>query len=1466
MDLPSFVYKSALSALVNNSKCRRRAVPMNFLFFLFMLTVPVLYLYGLVNFIRGFGKSSPSALDGKSEQRFGDVLKANRKLQEKVKTLEQELNQERKLSQTIKTRAELFPDMQLATLIQDLFPSLPEPEAQAIMDEFVAELKEEPAITMAANITQESPKIVEEVPSFAQVLEQNVTTEPKHLVRELPEVAPAKYIEAQIAPKEAFNWANWFSDNAINLLLFLGAFLVVAAVSFFMYSQWGNIDPIIKFGILLTFTGTWYIAGMLFNRGESFKTVGITFVTIGAVITPFVGVGYYIFMLNDPSWIGIVWLITSIFSTVTYMTLSLVFQRRYFTYFGTLSILAMLLSLVQVTEVPQPYFILAGTVTALLLLLGRVSLRFFPHLDNYMGQDYELSSIGTLVLSVGAGLAIVILQGEPAFFSVDVLAVGIVGTIYLWVYSSLHFEDKYLLGAQLLTVLMAGHAAFSNHAWPATGFAVMFAANFVLQAILHLVLSDAKTLQDKIHHLALFIASVLYALSTVVFDSVATQFTPMAIALVLMMQLSFYIRRTGQHLLYFGCVALSYAALAHFLLALNVEMAFWGFYFVALGLVETVAASFVRDDHLRQAQLDLSLFLMAISGFASLLFDLLPFTTENNGISFGTAFAALFGFAVISLIEERRSYKLLPYQAHILGAFVGVGYFLSSLHLQNYYASGALGLATVGMFYLSYRPKQEPILMNCAALMLYPTLGSLLNGIDPIFMGTAFVMLAALQALVAYMPLEKNLRQGIAYIGMLGVGLSSFFNMIYWFDRGLLDYSVIIGTSFVTLGFYALMSGYEARRADAFFDRHIHLMGILTAMGTLLLGVYFNIAVFSLLGFSLALIGLLLLLYRHQALLSSAMAITVSSHLVLWYLLKIFGIDMQLPFFLGLSAFHLAFAYLPLKNKAIRAAVTTVGIWGLVIFLSISALLAHPNINQIPLSLTLVWLGLGYLAFFEEKQRRLESPLVDSITRQLPIVAAAIAYGISLSFFVETPFLTLAYALGLLYFLLINYRHSAVGVWLYAGMGLLYPILAHTLMGFKLDADYWGIATTILAATQVMLLYTPVFDEKTSKGIMQIGVAGLSLSSLYLLTFPRAGDFSLYFLTVLGAIGVFAVFSFLEIGKNRINRYMHLLPVGIAGYAYAETFLPLWFSSFSTDSNLAFFAVAFALAFSLHLALAYRHAAIKLYLFGMTLTFYPALWHVLALLDVPFEYYPLAIALLSLVLYLARQQIVGESGAGVMSFIILMILGITSVSPYFLAYNNQSYYLYAWAAGYFFLLIFWHSRLVETRATREYLLAGAIFVQYLMHVEFGNHFIDSAFADIQWFTAGLAILLMGISVRESHFHENKLPMPLLYVAAAVALLPCYYQSISEDNLIYSLIAIAFGLGFVGIGILYHNGISSSLGVLAVIIAVLIPTGEFIQGLNLPQWVYALAIGIGLIATAVGLTTRRRNNKKEAHMS
>lgn len=120
---------------------------------------------------------------------------------------------------------------------------------------------------------------------------------------------------------------EWAASRQADILLYLGAFLLVAAALLFVGSQGEELSPGLRVGLLLVYTFAFIAAGLAAQRSDRIREAGMVFLAIGALITPLNFVLIYTELLEERDVSrSVIWLIGSIYSGLFY---GLLYQRGY---------------------------------------------------------------------------------------------------------------------------------------------------------------------------------------------------------------------------------------------------------------------------------------------------------------------------------------------------------------------------------------------------------------------------------------------------------------------------------------------------------------------------------------------------------------------------------------------------------------------------------------------------------------------------------------------------------------------------------------------------------------------------------------------------------------------------------------------------------------------------------------------------------------------------------------------------------------------------------------------------------------------------------------------------------------------------------------------------------------------------------------------------------------------------------
>jgi hypothetical protein len=173
---------------------------------------------------------------------------------------------------------------------------------------------------------------------------------------------------------------GWLVEQQANLLLYLGAFLVVISALIFVSYSKESISSSIKMALLCTYTLAFLATGVLCLKFQRVQQAGIVFFAVGALMVPLNFVGAYVFFYSDRNMdpTGL-WLAGSIASALFYGAVSMVGVGRWYPIPTATGIVSAFIALLALTEAPpQAWSASALAVAAFLsipylLKLGKVS-------------------------------------------------------------------------------------------------------------------------------------------------------------------------------------------------------------------------------------------------------------------------------------------------------------------------------------------------------------------------------------------------------------------------------------------------------------------------------------------------------------------------------------------------------------------------------------------------------------------------------------------------------------------------------------------------------------------------------------------------------------------------------------------------------------------------------------------------------------------------------------------------------------------------------------------------------------------------------------------------------------------------------------------------------------------------------------------------------------------------------------
>ncbi|MCX6808488.1 MAG: hypothetical protein NTW50_02370, partial [Candidatus Berkelbacteria bacterium] len=190
--------------------------------------------------------------------------------------------------------------------------------------------------------------------------------------------------------------AQLVSLDNINILFYIGAFLVVVAAGVFVGFNYESISGIGKTMFLAIFALVFYGVGTyLYLKAKNIQQAGLVFVTVGLILAPLVGLAYFKFSAMGTDG-HMIWFVTSLIVTALYVVSLLIVKKPFLSYFVTFVSLSLLESSISVFDAPTQYFAWGMAVfSTIFLLVGQIKFR-----DEYVSSAFRVSANIFLPISI----------------------------------------------------------------------------------------------------------------------------------------------------------------------------------------------------------------------------------------------------------------------------------------------------------------------------------------------------------------------------------------------------------------------------------------------------------------------------------------------------------------------------------------------------------------------------------------------------------------------------------------------------------------------------------------------------------------------------------------------------------------------------------------------------------------------------------------------------------------------------------------------------------------------------------------------------------------------------------------------------------------------------------------------------------------------------------------------------------
>jgi hypothetical protein len=217
-------------------------------------------------------------------------------------------------------------------------------------------------------------------------------------------VAPPQVLAPAVAPQPVQRAANPI-DN-VTILLYLGAFLFTSAIGLFI--AFGGLGGAAKTFLVALVVAVFYGGGvMICQQSAKLKPAGLTFMAIGMVLLPFVGLAAHNFLFDGQSG-SAVWLVTSLVAAALYWHALTTTKFGFVSYFLLASVLSMFEAGVAITELPVYYFAWVMALVGMVFLLVARKTKVMPELQEPLtlasGVAVPSALLFSLVFAANNGL------------------------------------------------------------------------------------------------------------------------------------------------------------------------------------------------------------------------------------------------------------------------------------------------------------------------------------------------------------------------------------------------------------------------------------------------------------------------------------------------------------------------------------------------------------------------------------------------------------------------------------------------------------------------------------------------------------------------------------------------------------------------------------------------------------------------------------------------------------------------------------------------------------------------------------------------------------------------------------------------------------------------------------------------------------------------------------------------------
>ncbi|MGD8397215.1 MAG: hypothetical protein PVG11_00010 [Anaerolineae bacterium] len=254
-------------------------------------------------------------------------------------------------------------------------------------------------------------------------------------------------------PREPITWERlWqtlLSERTLNVLLFLGAFLLMAAATTYVVYNWEMLPPVVQLSFIALFTLAFYAAGWFLRVRMDLWASGIAVTAIGSLLVP---LDFYAIFLAGGLWPESawpwVWLMASAVCLPVYFFTALRIRAKFFGYLVAVALGSLFCAALEVAGAGRPWWLAA--VVGLSFALTWLAYRFRK--VEILAGPFRFSALVATSAALPLGLAWWLVAGvEDVAFDASLAVTWSLGTC-LYGYSAWR-ERSGLLGTVAATSL-----------------------------------------------------------------------------------------------------------------------------------------------------------------------------------------------------------------------------------------------------------------------------------------------------------------------------------------------------------------------------------------------------------------------------------------------------------------------------------------------------------------------------------------------------------------------------------------------------------------------------------------------------------------------------------------------------------------------------------------------------------------------------------------------------------------------------------------------------------------------------------------------------------------------------------------------------------------------------------------------------------------------------------------------------